>query len=111
MRPQARDSRIVKAEFDVWLAREMSFNNPPGFNIRRYRKYARGKKVKYTPSMLSYLDRMEQSDHTGKACRAVAIELGGKIRYVWRSDLLTRKEYDKVQEKQRSGLGMLRKKQ
>ena len=110
MRP-ARDSRIEKAEFEVWLAREMCFNNPPGLNIRTYGRYTKAKKVKYTPKMMRYLDNMERTDVRNVGCNAVVIELGGKLRYVWRSDLFTRKEYDEIQKEQRSRLGALRKKQ
>lgn len=106
----ARDDRVVKAEFDVWLARDMFFNNPPGLNIRKYSIYTIAKKVKYTRAILRYLDRMEGKSRSRGGDHAVAIKLGGKIRYVWRKDLLSKKEYDAIKKKQGAKLGVLRKK-
>jgi len=106
---QDRNEKLVKAEFDVWLSRDMSFNNPPGRHIHTYHKYVKAKKVKYTKKIQKCLDRMESKRGTGRG-RAVAIKLGGNIRYVWRSDLLSKKEYNEIQEEQRSKLGVFCKK-
>lgn len=110
MRIPDRDHRTIKAEFDVWLAREMLFNHPPRQDVRKYPKFYKAKKVKYTKQILRYLDRMEAKEFEDHRCRAVAIYLDGMVRYVWRSDLLSQKEYDDVQKKQRHGLGILRQK-
>lgn len=106
-----RDRRTIDSEFDVWLSRDMLFNTPPGLNIRKYSKYTKAKKIKYTRMILRYLDRMEEVGFRGRKCRAVAIRLGKIIRYVWRSDLLSRREYEEIQKEQRLGLEVLRKKQ
>jgi hypothetical protein len=106
MRIPYRDSRTIQAEFDVWLSRELIFNRPPGYNIKKYPKFYKAKKIKYTGSVLKYLDRMENKG-LGDRGRAVAIFLDGMIRYVWRSDVLSRKEYDEIQ---RNGMGVLRSK-
>lgn len=98
------DERVIRAEFPVWLARDLLFNNPPGQNHKRYEMHTMAKKVKYTNKMLDYLYKMEASSHfyDPKFGRAVAIELDGMIRFVWRADLLTEEAYENV-KKQRIG--------
>lgn len=103
MRIPDRDSRTIKAEFDVWLSRELIFNQPPRYNIKKYPKFYKAKKIKYTSNILKYLDRMESKNFNGRY-RAVAIYLDGMVRYVWRNDLLSRKEYDEIQKE---GIGIL----
>lgn len=104
-----RDSRLVKASFDVWLSRSMIFNNPPGMNLKTYKKYTKTKKVKYTRKIEMYLDKMENNwfkcEHENRT--AVAIKLDGIIRYVWREDLLSEKEYDEIRKKHQDGLRIL----
>ena len=107
-----RDSKIIKAQFPVWIARDMVFNNPPGRNEKKYIKYTEAMKVKYNKEILLYLD-MKEEKSLGKKCdtdRAVAIKLDRRVRYVWRSDILTKSEYDEIKEKQKTGLGNLRQK-
>jgi hypothetical protein len=108
-----RDQRVIDSQFDIWLARDLLFNNPPGVNFRRYPKYSKAKKVKYTRVILRYLDKMEKTGEVldmGDRGRAVAIELGGMLRYVWRVDLLTEAEYDEAKKRQAPKLASLRKK-
>jgi hypothetical protein len=104
-----RDPRVIKASFDVWLNRDMLFNNPPGMNIKIYRKYTKAKKIRYTRKIQFYLDKMEDAyfkhEHLRKV--AVAIKLDDIVRYVWREDVLSEKEYDEINEKQRKSLGIL----
>ncbi|MBN2258105.1 MAG: hypothetical protein JW704_09800 [Anaerolineaceae bacterium] len=90
----------------------MKFNNPPRQNIRTYGRFTPAKKVKYTKGILRYLDEMEEKviEWNENMGRAVAIQLDGMVRYVWRGDLLSKKEYDEVQKKTRAGIGMLRQK-
>lgn len=107
-----RDPRLVKASFDVWLSRSMIFNNPPGNNIKVYRQYTKAEKVKYTNKIQIYLDRMENNwfkcEHNRRT--AVAIKLDSIVRYVWREDVLSKKEYDEIKEKQQTNLRILFKK-
>ncbi len=107
-----RDPRIVKAVFDVWLSRSIIFNNPPGNNIKAYAQYTRAEKVKYTNKIQIYLDRMEYEwfKHKHEKRISVAIKLDNIIRYVWREDVLSKKEYDEVKERQQTNLRMLFKK-
>lgn len=107
-----RDPRIVKAVFDVWLSRSIIFNNPPGNNIKVYAQYTRAEKVKYTNKIQIYLDRMEDEwfKHKHEKRISVAIKLDNIIRYVWREDILSKKEYDEVKERQQTNLRMLFKK-
>jgi len=107
-----RDPRVIKSSFDVWLARDMDFNNLPGRNIKTYRRFTKATKIKYTNKICSYLDKMEykQSRMAGENKVAVAIKLDGTIRYVWRCDVLTEKEYNEIQNSQKDNIRNLCKK-
>jgi hypothetical protein len=107
-----RDPRLVKASFDVWLSRSIIFNNPPGNNIKVYRQYTKAEKVKYTNKIQIYLDRIENELFKLKHEKriSVAIKLDNIIRYVWREDILSKKEYDEVKERQQTNLRVLFKK-
>jgi len=112
---RTRDSRIVAAEFDVYLSRDLRFNDPEKREIGTYSEHTRARKVRYTSEMLRKLDRMEDrrmfTDPQDPSVRAVAIHLDGRLRYVWRTDLLTEKEFDGVQREQKeTALRVLRKK-
>ncbi len=110
-----RDEAVIKADFILYLSREMLFNNPPGHNINRYRKHHKCQKVRYSSKVLSILNRMEDLEGSKYQCsggkdRAVAIKLGEIVRYVWRSDVLTEAEYDQRVKQDRRKLSSLRKK-
>jgi hypothetical protein len=118
MKYPPRDPRLVEAVFYVWLSKEMIFNNP-GKGVKRYPKNTKAEKVKYNKKILRYLDRMEEKvDSVIRADgvsiedlgRAVAIKMDGLVRYVWRSDLMTEREFDEKRTAQKKKLGMLRKK-
>jgi len=112
-----RDPRTIKSEFDVWLRHSMIYNNPPpegksGQNLKTYPALTKAKKVKYKKTILHYLDEMESKDdvlsirkHEG---RAVAVELDGIVRYMWRDDIYTKRELDESQASKRAGLRALR---
>jgi len=107
-----RDPRTVNASFDVWLARDLLFNDPVKREIRRYERFTMARKVRYSGKILRYLDRMEDTIgaiNEGKG-RAVAIKLGGMVRYLWRVDVLTAEEYDEVKKGQGAKLRDFRKK-
>lgn len=112
MKAKHRDPRVIKAVFDVWLSRDMLFNNPPGRNLKIYRKHTKAQKIKYTSKICRYLDRMEEKEFSvhGADRTGVAIKLDGKTRYVWREDVLSEKEFSEVKERQKSGIRALRKK-
>lgn len=106
-----RDPRVVDAVFDVWTNRQMIFNNPSkrgGQNLKTYQPLTKAKKVKYTGVILKYLDSMEKKSDMGfERGRAVAIELDGIVRYVWRDDLYTKAELDESQRSKKAGLRAL----
>jgi len=109
-----RDPRTIKSEFDVWTSSEMIFNNPPpkgkgGQNLKTYPRFTKAKKVKYNKERLWYLDNMEKRGDL-KGSRAVAIELDGIVRYVWREDVYTEEEFKDAQKGHKAGLRMLRSK-
>lgn len=92
-----RDKRLCDAVFDVWLSRDMTFNSQDGFII--FAKHTKAKKIKYDYAIELYLDNMENKSvlYDASFGRAVAIELGGMVRYVWRSDVLTEEEMSRNQ--------------
>jgi hypothetical protein len=106
------DERIVSAEFEVRLARDMLFNNPPGQNFKTYSIYTKADKVKYNGKIQQYLYDMERKEnhYTSSMGRAVAIKLDGLTRFVWRSDLLSKDEYDAVKREHNEKLRDLGKK-
>jgi hypothetical protein len=99
-----RNKKVDAAQFDVYLSRELKFNDPEKKEIRTYPAYTPARKVKYTSEIVRKLDRREDrrmfTDPQDPSVRAVAIHLGGRLRYVWRTDLLTEKEFDEVRREQ-----------
>ena len=114
MKYPPRDQKVIDAVFDVWLSRDMQFNNSGG--IKRYPRNTKAQKVKYTKKILRYLDNMEANAESSSNCitveesgRAVSIKLDGKVRYVWRADVLTEREWHEKRASQKEKLEMLRK--
>ena len=108
---RGREDSVINARFDVYLARDICFNNPPGRNIKRYRKFTKAQKVPYRGEVLDRLNALEDGFHSKyveSGIRAVAIKLDNKIRYVWRCDVLTEAEF---QIERKSSVSALRKKQ
>ena len=111
------DPRTIKSEFDVWTSKEMIFNNPSpkgsgGQNLKTYPRFTKAKKVKYDKVRMRYLNDMEKRGNlAGVVCgRAVAIEMDGIVRYVWREDVYTEDEFKEAQKTHKAGLRMLRSK-
>jgi len=111
MSPALRPPSIKKAKFPLWTAVPLTFRDPVKRDFKTYPKYTKCEKVVYTSMIEGYLDSFE--DRHADACRggrAVAIKLDGRVRYLWRYEVLTEAEYNEVQKKQRSKLDLLRKK-
>jgi len=106
------DERIISVEFEVRLAHEMLFNNPPGQNFKTYPMYTKAEKIKYNGKIQQYLYDMERNEthYDPSMGRAVAIKLDGLTRFVWRSDLLSVEEYGKINKDQNARLRNLGKK-
>jgi hypothetical protein len=106
------DERLITAEFEVRLARDMLFNNPPGQHYKKYSIYTKASKVKYNGKIQQYLYDMEQNEnhYASKIGRAVAIKLDGLTRFVWRSDLLSEDEYNAINRERTAGIRNLGKK-
>jgi len=103
-------SKVDKQKLDLWTAHEMSFMVDG--TIRIIPRFTPCTKPVYTRKIRDYLDKMEQESHTRPEGnpKGVAIKLKGMIRYVWRTDVLTKEEYDAAREKQRAAIGALGKK-
>lgn len=94
----------------LWTSRDMKFHDPEkGFF--KIKKYTRCYVAKYNNRIKNYLERMKRKDtYHDSHENPVAVFLDEKIRYVWRSDLLTEKEFEDIKREQRRKLGVLRKK-
>lgn len=104
---------VARATFPVWLSRDMAFNDPQEKVVKKYHKFTKAEKVKYTKKIEQYLSEMEDKPKLfgdTDSGRAVAIKLDGRVRYVWRADVLTEAEYNEVKKRHRVGVDMLRQK-
>lgn len=113
---RGRFSSVIKAKLVLFLSRDMLFNNPPRYNAKMYRMGTRCEKVSYTDEHLRYLNDMEDKGEQrftadGKPIRAVAIKLDKKIRYVWRDEVMTEREYHEKSKLDIERISLLRKKQ
>lgn len=109
-----RPDSIIKSKLQLYLANDMLFNNPPGYNAKSYRAGTKCEKVIYNSYILRYLNNMEDhpnSKYVSGKTRAVAVSLDGMVRYMWRDDVLTEAEYAKKVELDRRRISLLRQKQ
>lgn len=108
---RGRPDSVIKARFEVWLASDMDFNEPPGHNIVTFKKFTKAEKIPYTADHMIVMNRMEDmpmSMYQRYGTRSVTIKMAGFPRYVWRTDVLTKKEYEVAKAKQKEAFGRLR---
>lgn len=99
-------TELEREEIELWTAHELLFIEKK--KLKKFLPYTSCMKIKYDNRIKRYLENMEQK-HPEKGT-GVAIKLDGKVRYVWRSDLLTEKEFDEIRKKNHSRFGILSKK-
>ena len=66
-------------------------------------RYTKCEKLPYTKKIIQYLMKMEGNgiNRSEKKTKAVCVFLEGRQRYVWRTDVLTKKEYDEIREEEK----------
>ncbi len=98
-------SRVDLSVIDLWTSGDMLFVIE-GRRIGVIHKFTRCKKPRYTLKIKGNLARMERRgfNRPSEAVKAVCVELSGKLRYVWRTDVLTEPEYEI--EKKRGTVGL-----
>ena len=105
-------SDIDKQKIDLWTAHDMTFVLSREKGIGTIPQFTPCVKPPYTKKIRGYLDKMEESGfgRSDGRPKAVAVKLEGMLRYVWRTDVLTREEYDVHRKKKLTSLGALRQK-
>lgn len=88
-------SRVDLSVIELWTAKDMTFVIE-GRRIGVIPKFTKCKKVRYTHKIKYTLEKMEERgfNRPSENTKAVCVELSGKLRYVWRTDVLTESEYD-----------------
>lgn len=99
-------TEVDKAEIDLWTSKDLWFVD--NGCLKKILPYTECQKIKYNSKIKQYLEVMEEKNTSSGT--AVAVKLDGKVRYVWRSDLLNRKQFDEIRKKQRSRLRVFSKK-
>lgn len=84
---------VEKIKVDLWLARDLSFRIDKEIVV--VPRFTKCYKPKYTNKIKKYLQWMEGHPifRRKSDARAICIHLEGMLRYVWRDDVLTKKEY------------------
>lgn len=107
-KPPANLSKTDLAKLDLYTAKDMTFVIRKGEDARTIPRFTPCKKPKYTREIKDYLVNMEEKHpfRPKDAPFAVCVELEGMLRYVWRTDVLTQKEYDEARKADKVSLGV-----
>ena len=103
------DGRLTptdKLRLDLWTSRDMSFVIDRESGIGVIPRFTKCYKPSYTSRIKRYLTRMEEKTWSRPLSKpkAVCVHLQGQLRYVWRIDVLTEKEYEQAKEAERSSV-------
>jgi hypothetical protein len=109
-KPNGTLSEIDKKRISLRTAHDMQFVLSKEKGIGTIPRFTKCVKPAYTRKIRKYLDNMEERGISRPVSnpKAVAVKLLGLLRYVWRTDVLTKEEYDAIRKKERSALGVLR---
>lgn len=97
-------SKVDKARIQLWTARDMSFVISRDRGIGTIPRYTKCEKPPYNQKNKKYLYRMEETSfhRPDSNPRAVCVKLGGKLRYIWRTDVFTEEEYEECKREERA---------
>jgi len=98
-------TKIDKARIKLWTSRELVFVISKEKGIGTIPRFTECEKVPYDRKIRAYLDSMESKQDYRRPPgnpKAVCVKLVGRLRYVWRTDVLTEAEYEEVKKKDRS---------
>ena len=96
-------SSVDKARIDLWTSMDLIFANSVNHQLKTFPRFTSCVKPSYTKRVKGYLEWMEDRGlyRPPSNPKAVCIKLGGQLRYVWRTDVLTEKEYEDAKRKDR----------
>lgn len=96
-------SQVDKMRIDLWTAHDMTFVISRKKGIGTIPRFTPCVKIPYTNKIKRHLQQMEERNKAlhVSGSKAVCVKLLGMLRYVWRTDVLTKEEYEKVKEKER----------
>lgn len=111
-RDPAKLTKTDKTRIELWTAHDMVFVLDKERGQGTIPRFTACVKPVYTNKIKAYLANMERQGfgRPDDRTRAVAVKLEGQLRYVWRTDVLTKEEYDAAKEKERTSLSALRSK-
>jgi len=111
-RPDLTLTKTDKAKIELRTAHELTFRLDKRRGICTIPAYTKCYKPRYDRKIKAYLVRMEavSSYRPPENPPAVCVFLEGMLRYVWRTDVLTEKEYDVIRKEKRDALGVFCKK-
>jgi len=98
-------TKVDKAKIDLWTAHDMDFMISKKRGVGTIPRFTSCVKPPYTSKIKEYLKWMEEKSmvRPDGNPKAVCVQLEGILRYLWRTDVLTREEYEKVKAAERSG--------
>lgn len=109
-------TKTDKTRIELWTARDMQFVITPGVGpdgIGTIPKYTSCAKPVYTGRIKDHVEWVEKGKgnfNRPPGVKCVCVKLEGVLRYVWRTDVLTKEEYDVARAKERDSLRALRSK-
>jgi len=102
-RDAAVQAKIEKARIELWTARDMVFVLDRKRGIQTIPRFTKCGKPPYTKKIKTYLKNFEEKSMTRPdGVSAVCVKLEGMLRYIWRTDVLTRQEYVKIKEEEKT---------
>ena len=105
-------TKADRMEIELWTAEDMLFVIDKKRGIEKIPRHTPCVKPPYTKRIKRYIENMEEKRlHRPEGNpKGVCVKLEGTLRYVWRTQVLTKEEYDAVRSKKRNSLGALRSK-
>lgn len=95
--------RADGARIELWTARDMDFVIDRSNGIHTIPRFTKCEKPPYTAKIKRQLKNMEEKSLLRpEGVKAVCVNLKGMMRYVWRTDVLTRAEYTAAKEEDKS---------
>lgn len=93
-------SKTDRAKIELWTSRKLVFMVDGKYEAIKAHTHCY--KPPYTKGDKAYIENMEQkSAYRPPGVKAVCVVLRGQRRYVWRTDVLTEKEYDESRQRNR----------
>jgi hypothetical protein len=96
-------SKVDKARIELWTAHDLTFVISKEKGVGTIPRFTPCVKPVYTHKIKDYLFNMEEKGiNRPPGVKAVCVKLEGMLRYLWRTDVLTKQEYEEVRRKERT---------